>query len=35
MGIDETEGNNGHIYRFKKIDETQEILIAERETKRT
>ena len=31
MEIDETDGNAGHIYRLKKIDEIQEILIAERE----
>ena len=31
MEIDETDGNNGHIYRLKKIDELQEILIADRE----
>ena len=30
MKIDETDGNDGHIYRLKKIDEIQEILIAER-----
>ena len=30
MEIDETYGNNGHIYRLKKIDEIQEILIVER-----
>ena len=29
MEIDETDGNDGHIYRLKKIDEIQEILIAE------
>ena len=27
--IDETDGNDGHICRFKKIDKIQEILIAE------
>ena len=31
MQIDETDGNDGHIYRHKKIDEIQEILIAERD----
>ena len=31
MKIDETDGNDGHIYRLKKIDEIQEILIAERD----
>ena len=31
MEIDETDGNGGHIYRLNKIDETQEILIAERD----
>ena len=31
MEIDETDGNNGHIYCLKKIDEIQEILIAERD----
>ena len=31
MEIDETDGNDGHIYRLKKIDEIQEILIAERD----
>ena len=30
MEIDETDSNDGHIYRLKKIDEIQEILIAER-----
>ena len=30
MQIDESEGKDGHIYRLKKIDEIQEILIAER-----
>ena len=30
MEIDETYGDDGHIYRLKKIDEIQEILIAER-----
>ena len=29
MEIDETDGNDGHIYRLKKIDGIQEILIAE------
>ena len=31
MEIDETDGNDGHIYRLKKIDEIQEILIAEKD----
>ena len=31
MEIDEADGNDGHTYRLKKIDEIQEILIAERE----
>ena len=31
MEIDESHGNDGHIYRLKKIDEIQEILIAERD----
>ena len=31
MEIDETDGNDGHINRLKKIDEIQEILIAERD----
>ena len=31
MEIDATDGNDGHIYRLKKIDEIQEILIAERD----
>ena len=29
MEIDATNGNDGHIYRIKQIDEIQEILIAE------
>ena len=29
--IAETDGNDGHIYRLKKIDEIQEILTAERD----
>ena len=29
MEINETDGNDGHIYRLRKIDEIQEILIAE------
>ena len=29
--IGETDGNDGHIYRLKKIDEIQEILVAERD----
>ena len=31
MEIDEIDGKDGHIYRLKKIDEIQEILIAERD----
>ena len=31
MEIDETDGNDGHVYRLKKIDEIQEILMAERD----
>ena len=31
MEVSETDGNDGHIYRLKKIDEIQEILIAERD----
>ena len=31
MESDETDGKDGHIYRLKKIDEIQEILIAERD----
>ena len=31
MEIDETDGNDEHIYRLKLIDEIQEILIAERD----
>ena len=31
MEIDETDGKDGHIYRVKKIDEIQEILISERD----
>ena len=32
MEIDEIDGNERHIYRLKKIDEIQEILIAERDS---
>ena len=32
MEIDETDGNEGHIYRLKIIDEIQDIIIAERDT---
>ena len=35
MEIDETDGNDEHIYRLKKIDEIQEILIAERDKRNT
>ena len=31
METDETDGKEGHIYRHNKIDEIQEILIAERD----
>ena len=31
MEIDETDSKDGHIYRLNKIDEIQEILIAERD----
>ena len=31
MKNDEIDGNDGHIQRLKKIDEIQEILIAERD----
>ena len=31
MEIDETDGNDGHIYRLKKIYEIQEILVAKRD----
>ena len=31
MEIDETDGNDGHIYRLTKTDEIHEIVIAERE----
>ena len=31
MKIDEIDSKDGHIYRLKKIDEIQEILIAERD----
>ena len=31
MEIDAIDSNDGHIYRIKKIDEIQEILIAERD----
>ena len=31
MEIDETDCKDGHVYRLKKIDEIQEILIAERD----
>ena len=31
MEIDETDDKDGHIYRLKKIDEIQEILISERD----
>ena len=31
MEIDENDGKDGHVYRLKKSDEIQEILIAERD----
>ena len=31
MEIDATDGNDGHIYRLRNIDEIQEILIAKRD----
>ena len=31
MEIDATDGNDEHIYGLKKIDEIQEVLIAERD----
>ena len=31
MKTDDTDGKDGHIYRLKKIDEIQKILIAERD----
>ena len=31
MEIDEIDGKDGHVYRLKKIDETQKILITERD----
>ena len=31
MEIDETDGKDGHMYRLKKIDEIQAILIAQRD----
>ena len=33
MEIDEIDGNEEHIYRLKKIEEIQEILIAERDNR--
>ena len=35
MEINEIDGNDGSIYRLKKLDEIQEILIAEREINET
>ena len=35
MEINAINGNDGHIYRIKKIDEIQEILIAKREINET
>ena len=35
MEIDAINGNDGHIYRIKKNDEIQEILIAERDINET
>ena len=34
-GVIAIDGNDGHIYRIKKIDKIQEILIAEREVNET
>ena len=34
MEIDEIVGNDGHIYRLKKNDAIQNILVAERERER-
>ena len=34
MEIDDTDGNDGHIYRLRKIDDIQEILIAERDKRK-
>ena len=34
MEIDKTDGKDEHIYRLKKIDEIQEILIAERDKRK-
>ena len=31
MNIDEIDGNDGHIYRLKEIDDIQEILTAKRD----
>ena len=31
METDEIDGRDGHVYRLTKIDEIQEILIAERD----
>ena len=35
MEIDENDFHDGHTYRFKKIDEIQEILIMERDKRNT
>ena len=35
MEIDDADGNDRHQYRLRKIEEIQEILIAERETNET
>ena len=35
MKIDEIDGKHGHVYRLKKIDEIQEILILRREINET
>ena len=35
MAIDAIHGNEGHIYSIKKMDEIQEISIAEREINET
>ena len=34
MEIDEIDGNDGHTYHLKKIDEIQEMLTTERERER-
>ena len=34
MEIDESDCNNGHIYRLRKIDEIQEMLTAKRDKRK-